>query len=103
MPFSVLSLADKFVVWGVFAASFVFFVCPLSVGTRLSSPLVSLSKMTSFLSSRTSPASRFHYSEVSGLQGLGLAELPRLLAPISIGRLFLSKFLVSLIFIIVLF
>jgi len=91
-----LTYEDKFVVWGVLLSSLGLGLCLSKRVGVASSPLLYLS-ITSTLSSNLSViVGPIHFTEVSSLQGGGLAGWSSLVKPFSLGTNFLSPLTISL-------
>lgn len=93
---SFLCLEDKFLVWGVLIVT-VAIILPL-LSLRFGSSFIygDLGRSSYFFCSATKPASSLVFTEVSALQGGGLARLSCLVTRLSVGTNILSKVLVLL-------
>ena len=61
-----------------------------------STPFTNLCFTTSFLRYYTQSASELLHTEVSSLHGVGMANLPSLVAPLSLGAHFFNKLTLAL-------
>merc|ERR1712055_957619 len=86
-----LGLTDKLLVWGVAIVSLSLSVSYCISSVKLPSPGLYLSVSTTFLGRLSGPISRLRFTEVPATQGGGLACLPSLLTPFSLGSRFFSK------------
>jgi len=95
-PPSLISHEDKFVVWGVLLSSIVFGTWLSSNVNVIPSPFLYLSLSSSLLSSLSVVVSPLSCTEVSALQGGGLAVWSSLVKPFSLGTNLLSPLTISL-------
>lgn len=93
---SVLSYEDKFTVWGVLLSSLVLGLCISKNVGIISSHMVYLRLMYSLLSNVSVIVTPLQSTEVSSLQGGGLAGWSSLVKPFSLGTNFLSPLTISL-------
>ena len=87
---------DKFALHGVSLVSIIFGLCVALRSAPTVSPFNMLRLTTAFLSKRTVLGSNVSFTEVSALQGGGLADLPSLLRPLRLGSHFFAKLTVFL-------
>ena len=95
-PSTILGSEDKFVVWGLFIASFLALRFLGSHDIYSNRPFTYLSHSTSFLSHCTQASSLLTNTEVSSFHGGGLANMPVLVKPLSLGSHFFNKLSLTL-------
>jgi len=95
---AILSFEDKFVVWGIIFTSLLVIIIISGFTTNINSPFANLCLTTSWLSQYSQCASKLHYTEVSAFHGGGLANLPSLVKPFSLGSHFFNKLSLSIFF-----
>jgi len=93
---SLLAFEDKFVVWGVLLSSIVLGTCLSKRVGAASSPFRFLCLTSSLASHLSVAVTPVHYTEVSALQGGGLAGWSSLVKHVRLGTFFLSP-LISII------
>jgi len=93
---AILCREDKFVVWGVIILRLFILSHLASSKAYTSTPFSNLCFTTSFLSYYAQSASKLNLTEVSSFHGVGLAYLPTLVAPLSLGAHFFRKVLLTL-------
>lgn len=97
-PPSVLSKEDKIVVLGVLLVGILCSKVLFESAVSASAPLFCLNVATAGLSSLSILGAAVRHTEVSAFQGGGLAYLPSILTPISLGTHFISKLTIFLSF-----
>jgi len=95
---SFLSLEDKFVVWGVLLSSIALGLCLSKTVGVARSPFLYLSLTSSLLSNLSVIVTPMHFTEVSALQGGGLAGWSSLVKTFSLGTALLSPLTIRLLF-----
>jgi len=93
---SFLGVLDKLFLWVLVLVSYLVFSYPNKLFGY--SPFLYLSCSTSFLRCPIVSASRLHLTEVSELQGCGLASLPSTITGVRLGSHVLIKLLIMLVF-----
>ena len=96
IPPSLLTYEDKFVVWGVLLSSIGLGLCLSKRVGIVSSPMIYLCLTSSLMSNLSVAVTPIHFTEVSALQGGGLAGWSSLVKGFSLGSLFLSSLTIGL-------
>ena len=93
---SFVSVLDSLIVWVFFLSALISLILPKPRFQCRVGPFTLLCSSTNAVPGLCGPLSLVHHTEVSLLQGAGLASLPRLVVRISIGSHVFAKALILL-------